>query len=92
MFKRRHQSAGGCAKNIDDLFLAVGETPQGLLAEHQLIIEPDLENSSPALDEDRGCLERFLYCGRQTDSAGLVVSLYAVFDAYLHHRLSLPCS
>jgi|TARA_B100001750_G_scaffold173112_3_gene141331 hypothetical protein len=84
VFKGRHQSAGGGAKSVDDLLLAVRETSQTLLAEHQLIIEPDLEDSSPALDEGRRCLESLFYCGRQTDGAGLVVSLNAIFDAYLH--------
>ena len=84
VFKGRHQSAGGGAKSIDDLLLAVRETSQALLAEHQLIIKPDLEDSSPALDEGRRRLESFFYCGRQTDGAGLVVSLNAIFDTYLH--------
>ncbi|MCH2581347.1 MAG: hypothetical protein MK133_09145 [Planctomycetes bacterium] len=84
MFKRRHQSAGGRAKSIDDLFFTVRKAPQGFLAEYKLIIEPDLENSSPSLDESRSAVESFFYCGRQTDGTWLVVSLYAIFDANLH--------
>tara|TARA_B100001167_G_scaffold161890_1_gene109743 strand:+ start:274 stop:717 length:444 start_codon:yes stop_codon:yes gene_type:complete len=89
VFKRRHQSAGGGAKSVDDLLLAVRETSQPLLAEHQFIIKPDLEDSSPALDEGRRRLESLFYCGRQTDGTGLVVSLNAIFDAYLHRCSSL---
>tara|TARA_B100001765_G_C19464904_1_gene321080 strand:- start:122 stop:436 length:315 start_codon:yes stop_codon:yes gene_type:complete len=89
VFKRRHQSAGSGAKSVDDLLLAVRETSQTLLAEHQFIIKPDLEDSSPALDEGRRRLESLFYCGRQTDGTGLVVSLNAIFDAYLHRYSSL---
>jgi|TARA_B100000809_G_scaffold266669_1_gene330617 hypothetical protein len=89
VFKRRHQSAGSRAKSIDDLFFTVRKASQGLLAEYKLIIEPDLENSSPSLDESRSAVESFFYCGRQTDGAWLVVSLHAVFDTDLHRQISL---
>ena len=51
VFKRRHQSAGSRTKSVDDLFFAVRKASQGPLAEDELIIEPDLENSSPPLDD-----------------------------------------
>jgi len=62
----------------------VRETALGLLREHQLAFERDLELTAASADERRVEVTGLLERGRQTGGPGKVVSLDAVADLERH--------
>ena len=73
------------ADQADDLSVG-GKTIQGALGEDQLAVHRNLEPATARRDQLTVDRERALQLGRQTDGAGLVVSLSAVFDLDSHRR------
>ena len=83
---RLGRSAGLALEKLGD-FTRLGVATDGLLAEDQFIIHDHFKsplargNQGQGLDGVGVILEQFV---RQTDGAGRVVSLHAVFDTHLH--------
>ena len=83
---RLGRSAGLALEKLGD-FTRLGVATDGLLAEDQFIIHDHFKsplargNQGQGLDGVGVVLEQFV---RQTDGAGRVVSLHAVFDTHLH--------
>jgi len=82
-------AAGSSSADEADDLSVVGKAVQRTLGEDQLAVDGNLEDAAAPGDELAVSLERLLQLGRQTDGAGLVISLTAVFDLDPHRHSTL---